>query len=93
MTNSLKAAESRVRRLINRTNRSHGTTTWSYELTSEVDNIEVATGARGHMLRIHPCWLRYVVAQGEFQCCVADEIEAWYLLERLTAEGPVTVIA
>ena len=46
-----------------------------------------------HMLRIHPCWLRYVVAQGEFQCCVADEIEAWYLLEHLTAEGRYTVVA
>ncbi len=46
MTNSLKAAEGRVRRLIGRTNRSHGTTTWSYELTSEVDNIEVVSGPR-----------------------------------------------
>ena len=93
MTNSLKAAEGRVRRLIRRTNRSHGTTTWSYELTSEVDNIEVVSGPQSHTLRIHPCWLRYVVAQGEFQCCVADEIEAWYLLQRLTAEGIVTIIA
>jgi hypothetical protein len=86
MTNSLKAAEDRVRRLIRRTNRSHGTTTWSYELTSEVDNIEVVSGPGSHTLRIHPCWLRYVVAQGEFRCCVADEIEAWYLLKRLTAD-------
>ena len=39
------------------------------------------------ILRIHPCWLRYVVAQGEFKSCVADEIEAWHLLEQLT--GPV----
>jgi hypothetical protein len=93
MTNSLKAAEGRVRRLISRTNRSHGTTTWSYELTSEVDNIEVVSGPRSHTLRIHPCWLRYVVTQGEFQCCVADEIEAWYLLKRLTAEGRVTIVA
>ena len=93
MTNSLKAAEGRVQRLISRTNRSHGTTTWSYELTSEVDNIEVVSGRRSHTLRIHPCWLRYVVAQGEFQSCVADEIEAWYLLKRLTAKGTVTVVA
>ena len=93
MTNSLKAAESKVRRLIMRTNRSHGTTSWSYELTSEVDNIEVVSGQRSHTLRIHPCWLRYVVAQGEFQCCVADEIEAWYLLKRLTAEDMVTTVA
>ena len=53
----------------------------------------MVSGPRSQTLRIHPCWLRYVVAQGEFQCCVADEIEAWYLLERLTAEGPVTIIA
>ena len=93
MTNSLKGAESKVRRLITSTNRSHGTTSWSYELTSEVDNIEVVSGPRSHTLRIHPCWLRYVVAQGEFQCCVADEIEAWYLLQHLTAEGMVTIVA
>jgi len=55
-------------------------------LTSDVDNIEVATEPGTHTLRIHPCWLRYVVAQGDFKSCVADEIEAWYLLEQLTAE-------
>jgi hypothetical protein len=93
MTNSLKAAEGKVRRLIARANRAHRGATWSYELTSEVDNIEVVSGPCGHVLRIHPCWLRYVVAQGEFQCCVADEIEAWYLLEKLTTEGPVTIVA
>jgi hypothetical protein len=93
MTNSLSTAEGMVRRLIARTNRSHGTTSWRYELTSDVDNIEVVSGPRVHTLRVHPCWLRYVVAQGEFQCCVADEIEAWYLLARLTATSPVSVIA
>jgi hypothetical protein len=93
MTNSLKAAEGMVRRLMARTNRAHHGAAWGYELTSEVDNIEVVSGPWGHMLRIHPCWLRYVVAQGEFQCCVADEIEAWYLLEKLTTEGPVTIVA
>jgi hypothetical protein len=93
MTNSITVAEAMVRRLIARANCAHVGASWSYELTSEVDNIEVAPGPRGQTLRIHPCWLRYVVAQGEFECCVADEIEAWYLLERLTAEGPVTVIA
>ena len=92
MTNSITVAEAMVRRLITRANRAHVGARWSYELTSEVDNIEVASGPRGQKLRIHPCWLRYVVAQGEFQCCVADEIEAWYLLERLTAEGPVIVM-
>ena len=67
-------------------NRSHGDATWSYEITSDVDNIDVASGPGTHTLRIHPCWLRYVVAHGDFQACVADEIEAWYLLEQLTAE-------
>jgi hypothetical protein len=87
---SLEHAEEMVRRLITETNRSHLQTSWRYELTSEVDNIEVASGPDGrtHTLRIHPCWLRYVVSQGEFKACVADEIEAWYLLARLT--GPAT---
>ena len=93
MTNSITVAEAMVRRLITRANLAHVGARWSYELTSDVDNIDVASGPRGQTLRIHPCWLRYVVAQGEFQCCVADEIEAWYLLEKLTTEGPVIVIA
>ena len=92
MTNSLKSAEEMVGHLIGSANRSHRGATWSYELTSEVDNIEVASGPGTHTLRIHPCWLRYVVAQGEFQSCVADEIEAWYLLEQLTGETPVIVV-
>ena len=50
----------------------------------------MASGVGGHTLRIHPCWLRYVVAQDEFTACVADEIEAWYLLDRLT--GHVSVV-
>jgi hypothetical protein len=93
MTNSLTAAEGMVRRLIARTNRSHPTTRWCYELTSEVDNIAVVSRPGMHTLRVHPCWLRYVVAQGEFRCCVADEIDAWYQLARLTADSPATVIA
>ena len=86
MTNSLERAEQMVAQLIDAANRSHTADTWRYELTSEVDNIEVASGpeAHTHTLRIHPCWLRYVVSQGEFKACVADEIEAWYLLARLT---------
>ncbi len=89
MTDGIKAAEDMVRRLITSANRSHAGSMWSYELTSEVDNIEVVSrhGSGAHTLRIHPCWLRYVVAEGEFQCCVADEIEAWYKLEGLTARG------
>jgi hypothetical protein len=86
LRNSLERAERMVVRLIAAANRSHTEATWRYELTSEVDNIEVTSGpdAHTHTLRIHPCWLRYVVSQGEFKACVADEIEAWYLLARLT---------
>lgn len=86
MTGSLSDAEKKVMRLIERVNRSRAGAVWNYELTSEVDNIEVASGPGTHTLRIHPCWLRYVVAQGDFRVCVADEIEAWYLLQQLTAE-------
>jgi hypothetical protein len=49
-----------------------------------VDNIEVSTESGVNTLRIHPCWLRYVVAQGDFKSCVADEIAAWRLLAQLT---------
>ena len=68
------------------TNRSHAADTWRYELTSEVDNIEVGAGARGpHPHAAHPPLLAALrVSQGEFKACVADEIEAWYLLARLT---------
>jgi hypothetical protein len=88
MRNTLGTAEELVLRLVEEANDAHGEATWHYELTSEVDNIEVVSGAASHTLRIHPCWLRYVVAQGEFQSCVAGEIEAWYLLEQLTAAVP-----
>ena len=91
MTDSLKIAEQMVVQLIATTNRSYAGATWRYELTSEVDNIEVVAGGHGdadvHTLRIHPCWLRYVVSQGDFKSCVADEIVAWYLLVRLTGEA------
>ncbi len=89
MADSPEMAEQMVAQLIASANRTHTEATWSYELTSEVDNIEVVVepGTRAHTLRIHPCWLRYVVAQDEFTSCVADEIEAWYLLVRLTAEA------
>ncbi len=89
MTSSMKTAEQMVVALIERTNRSHDEASWDYELTSDVDNIEVASGVGSHTLRIHPCWLRYVVAQGEFTTCVAEEIEAWYLLDRLTGHVAV----
>jgi hypothetical protein len=90
MRDSLEAAEQRVEKLIAKANRVHPDAGWSYELTSEVDNIEVRAQASAHVLRIHPCWLRYVVSQGEFQSCVADEIEAWHLLEQMT--GPVSTL-
>ena len=49
MTDSLKIAEQMVVQLIATTNRSHAGATWRYELTSEVDNIEVvAGGGAGH---------------------------------------------
>jgi hypothetical protein len=94
MTNSITAAEAMVQRLITSANQSHAGANWSYELTSEVDNIEVASGPEpgAHTLRIHPCWLRYVMAQGEFESCVADEIEAWHVVEALTAEEPYSVV-
>ncbi len=86
MTQSLESAEQMVRQLMTEANRSHADADWRYELTSDVDNIEVVRerGTRAHTLRIHPCWLRYVVSQGDFKSCVADEIEAWHLLVRLT---------
>jgi hypothetical protein len=84
MTQSLSNAEQMVRQLISDANSSHFEATWRYEITSDVDNIEVARDDGANVLRIHPCWLRYVVAQGDFKSCVADEIAAWYLLARLT---------
>jgi hypothetical protein len=86
MTCDLKIAEQLVKDLIAETNRRHVEATWRYELTSDVDNIEVTSEPGGNTLRIHPCWLRYVVSQGDFKSCVADEIEAWYLMAYLTAE-------
>ena len=44
-------------------------------------------------LRIHPCWLRYVVAQGDFKSCVVDEIAAWYLLAQATGSASVATAA
>ena len=86
MTQSLESAEQMVRQLMTEANRSHADADWRYELTSDVDNIEVVPelGIPAHTLRIHPCWLRYVVSQGDFKSCVADEIEAWHLLARVT---------
>jgi hypothetical protein len=84
MTHSLSDAEQMVRQLIDDTNGSRDEDTWRYELTSDVDNIEVATESGIHTLRIHPCWLRFVVTQGDFKSCVADEIAAWCLLAQLT---------
>ena len=85
MTRSLSDGEQMVRQLIDDTNRSHFEARWRYELASDVDNIEVTTDGGVNTLRIHPCWLRYVVTQGDFKSCVADEIDAFYLLRHLTA--------
>jgi hypothetical protein len=84
MTHSLSDAEHMVRQLIDDTNGSQLEPRWRYELTSDVDNIEVVTQGEMNTLRIHPCWLRYVVSQGDFKSCVADEIAAWRLLAQLT---------
>ena len=92
MRNSPTAAEATLRRLIARTNRCHSGARWRDELTGDIENIAVASTADGHTRRIHPCWLRDLVAQGEFRYCVAGEIAAWYLLERLTARGPVASV-
>jgi hypothetical protein len=81
---NLSNSEQMVRQLIADANCTHFETCWRYELASDVENIEVVVDGATNTLRIHPCWLRYVVAQGDFKSCVADEIEAWYLLARLT---------
>ena len=85
LTYDLRIAEQMVQHLIADANHNHVEASWGYELTSDVDNIEVSSGPGVHTLRIHPCWLRYVVSQGDFKSCVADEIDAWYMLERLTS--------
>ncbi len=84
MTQNLKIAEQMVKRLIAETNQAHFPLTWRYELTNEVDNIDVVSEHGTNTLRIHPCWLRYVVSEGDFKSCVADEVTAWYLLDHLT---------
>jgi hypothetical protein len=86
VTDTLKIAEQMVRDLIAETNRAHLDANWYYELTSDVDNIDVTSEGSAHKLRVHPCWLRYVVSQGDFKSCVADEIDAYYLLAQLTAQ-------
>ena len=85
MNNDLRVAEQMVKDLIAETNRNREEF-WLYELTSRVDNIEVASEGGICTLRVHPCWLRYVVSQGDFTYCVADEITAWYLLGQLVDE-------
>ena len=83
MTDTPRVAEQMVRDLIADTNRIQSDA-WRYELTSDVDNIAVVSRPGTNTLRIHPCWLRYVVAQGDFKSCVADEIAAWRLLAQFT---------
>jgi hypothetical protein len=93
MTQNLKIAEQMVVRLIAETNRDHYESHWTYELTSDVSNIEVVAESGAKTLRIHPCWLRYVVSQGDFKSCVVDEIVAWYLLEQMTGADAVSAAA
>jgi hypothetical protein len=81
---NLKIAEQMVRRLIADTNQEHFEITWHYELTNEVDNIDVVSEHETNTLRIHPCWLRFIVSEGDFQSSISDEITAWYLLDELT---------
>jgi hypothetical protein len=85
MTNDLTVAEQLVKQLIAEANRNYEDS-WRYELTSRVDNIEVASEGGMCTLRIHPCWLSYVLSQGDFKFCVAYEINAWYLLAQLVGE-------
>ena len=47
MTDSLEAAEQMVVELIASANQVHTEATWRYELTSEVENIEVVSRAEG----------------------------------------------
>ena len=85
MTETSRVAEQMVRELIAETNRVQSDA-WRYELTSDVGNIAVTSEGSAHTLRVHPCWLRYVVSQGDFKSCVADEIDAYYLLAHLTGQ-------
>jgi hypothetical protein len=85
MSTTLKQAEQMVRQLIAETNAAQPAASWHYQLTSDVDNIDVMSADDAHTLRVHPCWLRFVVAQGDFDSCVAGEINSFYLLASLTA--------
>ena len=91
MTYDLKVAEQMVQHLIADANRAHLESSWRYDITSDVDNIEVTTEGDIHTLRIHPCWLRFVVTQGDFKSCVADEIDAWYLVDQMTSDVTTSV--
>lgn len=86
MTTTLQRAEEKVAALIEATNRlycDHGTS-WSYELTTVVDNIGIRVIESSQTLQVNPCWLRFVVSSEDFQACVADEITAWYLIGEFT---------
>ena len=53
MTQNLKIAEQMVKRLIAETNQAHFPLTWRYELTNEVDNIDVVS-EHEHQHLAHP---------------------------------------
>jgi hypothetical protein len=88
MTTTLGTAEESVATLIHDANRIHGENVapWSYELTADVDNIGVMVTGATKTLMVNPCWLRFVLTSGDFKVCVADEIEAWYLIQALTQD-------
>jgi len=90
MGTTLQLAEAHVARLIAQANESlsdGAEAPWHYELTNEVDNIGIVASESSRTLKVNPAWLRFVVESGDFKVCVADEIMAWYLLQKLTASA------
>jgi hypothetical protein len=90
MITTFKKGEERVATLIDDANRSRpdsAVSPWSYELTTQIHNVGVLRGAASKTLLVNPNWLRFVVDGGDFTACVADEIEAWYLIEELTTDA------
>jgi hypothetical protein len=90
MSITLQWAETHVARLIAQANEGlfdGSGVPWAYEITSEVDNIGIIANESSRTLRVNPAWLRFVVESGDFKVCVADEIMAWYLLQKLTASA------
>jgi hypothetical protein len=88
MNVTLQSAEDHVALLIAETNKTHvdhATNGWTYELTTEVDNVGIVAFECTQTLLVNPGWLRFVVSSGDFKACVADEIVAWYLIREFTS--------